>query len=82
MMVIDNLASKIWYETTLNYCMMVERYPNLKEEVSGSIFDCKISSLLDINTCEVVNCLMCFGVGLLAFYLKKEKDNLAGDQYN
>jgi len=26
--------------------MMVERYPNLKEEVGGSIFTCEISSLL------------------------------------
>jgi hypothetical protein len=27
--------------------MMVERYPNLKEEVVGSIPNCEISSLLD-----------------------------------
>jgi hypothetical protein len=26
----------MWPETTLNYRMMVERYPNLKEEVGGS----------------------------------------------
>jgi hypothetical protein len=26
---------------------MVERYPNLKKEVGGSIPDCEISSLLD-----------------------------------
>jgi hypothetical protein len=29
--------------------MMVERYPNLKEEVGGSIFGCENSSLLDEN---------------------------------
>ena len=34
-------------ETTLNYWMMVERYPNLKEEVGGSISGCEISSLFD-----------------------------------
>ena len=34
---------------TLNYWMMVERYPNLKEEVGGSIPGCEISSLLDRN---------------------------------
>ena len=34
-------------ETSLNYLMMVERYPNLKEEVGGSIPNCEISSLLD-----------------------------------
>jgi hypothetical protein len=27
--------------------MMVERYPNLKEEIGGSIHGCEISSLLD-----------------------------------
>ena len=32
---------------TLNYWMMVERYPNLKEELGGSILGCEISSLLD-----------------------------------
>ena len=35
-------------ETTLNYrIMMVERYPNLKEEFGGLIFSCEIYSLLD-----------------------------------
>jgi hypothetical protein len=32
---------------TLNYWMMVERHPNLKEEVVGSILSYEISSLLD-----------------------------------
>ena len=32
---------------TLNYWMMVERYPNLKKEVGGTIPDCEIFSLLD-----------------------------------
>jgi hypothetical protein len=36
-----------WSKTTLNYKMMVERYPNLKEEVGGSIPGCEISSLSD-----------------------------------
>jgi hypothetical protein len=46
---------------TLNFWMMVERYPNLKEEVGGSIPGCEISSLLGKKTCKVVNYLMCFG---------------------
>ena len=33
---------------TLNYWMMEERYPNLKEEAGGLIPGCEISSLLDI----------------------------------
>jgi hypothetical protein len=31
---------------TLNYWMMVERYPNYKDEVGGSNSGCEISSLL------------------------------------
>ena len=38
-----------WSEATLNYWMMVERYPNLKEEVGDSITGCEFSSLLDKN---------------------------------
>ena len=34
-------------ELTLNYSMMMERYPNLKEEVGGSIPNCEVISLLD-----------------------------------
>ena len=36
-------------ETTLNYWMMVERYPNLKDEAGGLIPGCEISSLFDIT---------------------------------
>jgi hypothetical protein len=36
-----------WSETTLNYWMMLERYPNLKEEVGGSNPGYEISSLPD-----------------------------------
>jgi hypothetical protein len=39
----DNL--KPWSKTTLNYRMMLERYPNLKEEVGGLIPNYEISSL-------------------------------------
>jgi hypothetical protein len=52
---------------TLTYWMMVERYPHLKEEVGGSISGYEISSLLDKQTCQVVNYLLCFGTGMLAF---------------
>jgi hypothetical protein len=34
-----------WPETTLNYRIMMERYPDLKKEVSGSIPGCEMSSL-------------------------------------
>ena len=34
---------------TLNYSMMMERYPNPEEEVGASISGCEISSMLDIN---------------------------------
>jgi hypothetical protein len=42
-----------WSKTTLNYLMMVERYPNLKEEAGGLTPGCEISSLLDRKTCQV-----------------------------
>ena len=38
-----------WSEMTLNYRVMVEGYPNLKEEVGGLNPDYEISSLLDIK---------------------------------
>ena len=56
-----------WSKTTLNYWMMVERYPNPKEEVGGSIPGCEIS------TCQVANCLVCFGASLSVLCLKKMK---------
>ena len=63
-----------WSTTTLNHWMMVERYPNIKEGVGGSIPGYETSSLLNKKTCQVVNCLLYFGDGLLAFYnQKKEK---------
>jgi hypothetical protein len=34
---------------------------------------CEISSLLDRKNCHVVNCLLCFGTGMSAFCLEKEK---------
>lgn len=60
---------RAWSETTLNYGMMVERYQYLKEEIGGPIPSCEISSLLWRRICEVVNCLLCFSTGLLAFCL-------------
>ena len=61
-----------WSKTTLNYWMMVERYPNPKEEVGGSIPGCEIS------TCQVANCLVCFGASLSVLCLKKnEKKKLS-----
>ena len=58
---------------TLNEWMMVERYPDLMEEVGNSVPGCEISSLLNTKFAKLVNCLMCFGVGMAPFYLKKER---------
>lgn len=57
---------------TLNYRMMVESYPNLKEEIGDWIPGCEFSSLRDGKTCQVVNCFACFGVGLSTFWLQKK----------
>jgi hypothetical protein len=51
--------------------MMVERYPNLKEEVGGLVPGCEISST-EQKTCQAVNCLLlCFDTGMSAFCLNK-----------
>ena len=63
-----------WSKVTLNYWMMVERHPNLKEEIGGSIPGCEISSLLDKKTCQVINYLPCFDASLSASCLKREKE--------
>ena len=61
-----------WFKTTLNYQMMMERYPNLKEEVGSSTPGCEISARLDRKTCQVVSCLLCFDASLSTFYLKSK----------
>ena len=63
-----------WYETTLNYWMMVERYPNLKEEVGQ--FNSQLWHLLSTwhKIGHVVKCLLCYGVGLSPFCLKKKEE--------
>jgi hypothetical protein len=40
----------------------------------GVISTYEISSVLDGKSCQVVNCLMCFDVGMLAFCFKTNKD--------
>jgi hypothetical protein len=58
---------------------MVEKYPNLKEEVGNLNLSYEISSLLDGKTSQVINCLLCFGASMSAFCLtkkqKKTKEN-------
>jgi hypothetical protein len=60
---------------TLNYYMMVERYPNIKEEVDSSIPGGEISSLLERQTCQVVNCLLCFDIGMSTLCLYNNNNN-------
>ena len=53
-----------WFEMILNYWIMVERYPNLKEEVGRSIPSYEISSLLDrklakLSTASCALALVC-----------------------
>ena len=48
--------------------MMVDRYPNLKEKVGGSIPS--YEPLYLTKSCQVLNCLLCFDTDLSSFYLK------------
>ena len=63
---------RVWSEMTLNYRVMVEGYPNLKEEVGGLNPSCEISSLLDGHLLGG-QLSPVLGVGPLAFCLKKNK---------
>ena len=53
---------------TLNYRVMVEGYPNLKEEVGGSNPGYEISSLLDgkLARWSIASCAWRWPVGLLS----------------
>ena len=53
---------------TLNYRVMVEGYPNLKEEVGGSNPGCEISSLLDkkLVRWSIASCAWHWPIGLLS----------------
>ena len=57
------------------YWVMVEGYPNLKEEVGGSNLGCEISSLLDgkLARWSTASCAWRWPVGLLS-QKKKKKD--------
>ena len=57
---------------TLNYWMMVERYPTLKMRLTVQF---RLWNLLSTwhRTCQLANCLLCFDVGLSAFCLKKKE---------
>ena len=70
----------VWSEMTLNYQIIVEGYPNLKEEVGGSIPDCEISSLLDEKNLpggEQPHVLLRWPVDLL---FQKEKEKRLGSE--
>ena len=66
-----------WSKMTLNY-MMVERYPNLKEEVGGAIPDCEISSLLDrkLVRWSIASCALALAC---ARSVSKKKKKLLGE---
>jgi hypothetical protein len=65
-----------WSETTLNYWMMVERYPNLKEEVGGLIPNCEISSLPygKLARSSVASCALALACWPSASKKKKEEE--------
>ena len=56
----------------INHRMMMERYPNLKEEVRSSIPDYEISSPPNDKNLADGQQPPCFGVGLSVFRLKRK----------
>ena len=74
--IIEHLkVTKTWSETTLNYLMMVETYPNLKEEVWYVVRSPAAKSPLYLTENMPRGQLphMCFGVDLSTFCLKQHK---------
>ena len=61
---------------TLNYRVMVEGYPNLKEEVGGSNPDYEISSLLDGKLARWWTASCALALAYRPFVSKKKKKNL------
>jgi hypothetical protein len=55
---------------TLKYQMMVERYPNLKEEVGGLIPDYEISSLLEGKLARWSTASCALALAYLSYVLK------------
>ena len=68
-------SNRYWSEVILNYWVMVEGYPNFKEEVGGSNPGCEISSLLDgkLARWSTASCAWRWPVSLLS--QKKFKKN-------
>ena len=66
--------SQSWSKTTLNNRMMVERYSNLKEEVSSSNHGCEISSILDGKLARWSTTSCDLALACLPFVSKKRKE--------
>ena len=73
------LAFQTRSEMTLNYRVMVEGYPNLKEEVGGSNPGCEISSLLDgkLTRWSIASCVWRWPVGLLSHKRKNGRSKIS-----
>jgi hypothetical protein len=59
--------------------MMVERYPNLKEEVGGLNPGCEISSLSDeiLATWSIASCALALACRLFVSQKKRKKEKIA-----
>jgi hypothetical protein len=67
-----------WFEASFHkgievFEMTVERYPNLKKEVGGSIPGCEISSLLDKNLVRWSTVSYALALDCWPFVSKKKK---------
>ena len=67
-------------KTALSYYTMVERYPNLKEEVGSSSPGCQISSLLpqNLSSGQLPSVLWPWRVGCLSPKRKEEEKDVEG----
>lgn len=70
---------EIWFEMTLNYLMKVDLYPNLKQEVGGSIPNYEIFSLLNkkkLARWSIASCAI--NIGLYTFLCQKRRRKIEG----
>ena len=75
------IINKIWSKTTLNYWMMVEGYPNLKEEVGGSDPGCEISSLPDRELAKWSTASCALALACRPFVSNNNNNNNTNNKY-
>ena len=76
------MLDRIWFEMTLNYQMMVERYPNHKEEVGDLNPGCEISSLPNGKLARWSTASYALALAYRPFVSKKKEQQQNGKEFS